>query len=58
MVILMNKGSVRKPRNVFVAPEALHKARIEGLRVRKPLGQWLEEVIDEKAAGEEETKHS
>ena len=53
MVTLMNEKSVRKPRNVWINPDALRKARIEALRAKKSLGQWLEEIIEEKAAREE-----
>jgi predicted HicB family RNase H-like nuclease len=44
----MNEKPVRKPRNVKIDPEALHRARVEALRSKKTLGEWLEEVIDEK----------
>ena len=44
----MNEKPVRKPRNVLINPEALHRARVEALRSKKTLGEWLEEVIDEK----------
>jgi len=54
----MNKKVVRKPRNIWINPDALHKARIEALRARKSLGQWLEELIEEKLAKEETEKHS
>jgi len=57
-VIPMNKKVVRKPRNIWINPDALHKARIEALRARKSLGQWLEELIEEKLAKEETEKHS
>jgi len=33
---------------VKINPEALHRARVEALRGRKTLGQWLEEAIEEK----------
>ncbi|GAI18955.1 unnamed protein product, partial [marine sediment metagenome] len=49
----MNEKLLRKPRNVKINPEFLHKARIEALRARKSLGQWLEEAIDEKIEREE-----
>lgn len=49
----MKEKSVRKPRNVWINPDALHKARIQALRAKKPLGQWLEEAIEEKAESEE-----
>ena len=35
----MNEKPVRKPRNVKIDPEALHRARIEALRARKTLGE-------------------
>ncbi len=47
---------VRKPGNVFINPDALHEARVEALRARKPLGQWLEEAIDEKIEREQKIK--
>jgi len=53
MVAAMNEKPVRKPRNVKIDPEALHKARVEALRSRKTLGEWLEEAIDEKIEREE-----
>ncbi|GAI00784.1 unnamed protein product [marine sediment metagenome] len=53
MVTAMNEKLLRKPRNVKINPEFLHKARVEALRARKSLGQWLEEAIDEKIEREE-----
>ena len=53
MVTPMNEKPVRKPRNVKIDPEALHRARVEALRSRKTLGEWLEEAIDEKIEREE-----
>jgi predicted HicB family RNase H-like nuclease len=41
MVTLMNLKTIRKP-------DALHRARVEALRERKTLGEWIEEAIDEK----------
>ena len=49
----MNEKPVRKPRNVKIDPEALHKARVEALRSKKTLGEWLEEAIDEKIEREQ-----
>jgi len=49
MVTVMNKKPIiRKPRNVKIDPEALYRTRVEAVRERKTLGQWLEEAIDEK----------
>ena len=48
MVTTMNEKPVRKPRNVKIDPEALHRARVEALRERKTIGEWLEQAIDEK----------
>ena len=48
IVTPMNEKPVRKPRNVLIDPEALHKARVEDLRSKKTVGEWLEEAIDEK----------
>ena len=53
METLMNKRGLRKPRNVLINPDTLHEARVEALRARKSLGQWLEEAIDEKIEREE-----
>ena len=53
MVTMTNEKSARKPRNVWINPDALHKARVEALRAKKPLGQWLEELIDEKIEREQ-----
>ena len=49
----MKEKSVRKPRNVWINPDALHKARIRALHAKKPLGQWLEEIIEERIESEE-----
>ena len=49
----MNEKPVRKPRNVKIDPEAFHRARVEALRSKKTLGEWLEEAIDEKIEREQ-----
>jgi len=49
----MNEKIIRKPHNVKINPEGLHKARVEALRSKKTLGEWLEEVIEEKIAREQ-----
>ena len=48
MVTLENRKAVRKPRNILINPDTLHKAQVEALRERKTIGQWLEELIEEK----------
>ena len=53
MKTLINKRGLRKPRNVLINPDTLHEARVEALRARKSLGQWLEEAIDEKIEREQ-----
>jgi len=53
METLINKRGLRKPRNVLINPDTLHEARVEALRARKPLGQWLEEAIKEKTEREQ-----
>ena len=53
MVTLMNEKPVRRPRNVKVNPDTLYKARVEALRSRKTLGEWLEEAIDGKIERQE-----
>ena len=52
MVTQTNEKPVRKPRNIKINPETLHKARVEALRAKKALGEWLEETIEEKIARE------
>ena len=53
MVASMNEKIIRKPRNVKINPDSIIKARIESLRSKKSLGEWLEEAIEEKATREE-----
>ncbi|MBA7557537.1 hypothetical protein ES705_50297 [subsurface metagenome] len=53
MVTPMNEKPVRKPRNVKIDPETLHRARVEALRSKKTVGEWLEEAIDEKIEREQ-----
>ncbi len=53
MVTPRNRKSVRKPRHVLIDPEALHRARVEALRSKKTLGEWLEDAIEEKIEREE-----
>jgi predicted HicB family RNase H-like nuclease len=53
MKTLINKRGLRKPRNVLINPDTLHEARVEALRARKSLGQWLEEAINEKIEREQ-----
>lgn len=48
MVIPMSEKLVRKPRNVKINPDALHRAQVEALREKKALSEWLEEAIEEK----------
>ena len=55
MVTLKNQKSVRKTRNILINPDALHKARVESLRERKTIEQWLEELIEEKIEREQKT---
>ena len=52
-IVAMNEKLVRKPRNVLINPEALHRARIEALRSKKTVGEWLEEAIEEKIEREQ-----
>ena len=53
MITPINEKPVRKPRNVKIDPEALHRARVEALRSKKTVGEWLEEAIDEKIEREQ-----
>ena len=53
MVTPMNEKPVRKPRNVLIDPEALHRTRVEALRSKKTLGEWLEEAIEQKIEREQ-----
>jgi len=38
---------------LFIEAEALHKARVEALRSKKTLGEWLEQAVDEKIKREQ-----
>jgi len=49
----MSEKPIRKPRNIKIDPEAVHRARVEALRSKKSLGEWIEEAIDEKIEREE-----
>jgi len=33
----MNEKPIRKPRNIKIDPEAVHRARVEALRLKKSL---------------------
>jgi len=48
IIDMENKQSARKPRNILIDPEAIHKARIEALRAKKTIGEWLEETIQQR----------
>ena len=48
MVSLMNEKVIRKPRNILINTEALHKARVEALCSKKIVGEWFEEAREEK----------
>ena len=50
MVVSTNEKPVRKPRSVKINPDSLLEARVEAVRSRKTLGEWLEEAIEEKIA--------
>ena len=49
---------VREGKYIKVRPSILKKARLRAVISDKPLGQWMEEAIEEKVAREEreETK--
>jgi len=53
-MVAMNEKLLRKPRNVLINPEALHRARVEALRLKKTVGEWREEAIEEKIEREKE----
>ena len=43
------KESKSKPNvSIRIDPEVLHQAKIEAVKARKTLGEWLEEAIREK----------
>ena len=43
------KESRRKPNtSIRIDPEVLHQAKIEAVKTKKTLGEWLEEAIKEK----------
>jgi len=48
IIDMENKKSARRPRNILIDPEAIHKARIEALRAKKTIGEWLEETIQQR----------
>ena len=52
MATSINEKLARKPRNVLINPDILHKARVEALRERKTIGEWLEQLIEKKIARE------
>ena len=56
MVSPKNQKSVRKPRDVLIHSEVLHKARVETLRSKKTIGEWFEEAIGEKIERGKEAK--
>ena len=49
----INEKIVKKPHIVKTDPEAFHRARVEALRSKRTLGEWLEQAIDEKIEREE-----
>ena len=47
------KESKSKPNvSIRIDPEVLHQAKIEAVKAKKTLGEWLEEAIKEKIARE------
>ena len=52
-IVILDRKSVRKPRNILIDPDTLHKAHIEVLRSKKTLREWREEAIEEKIEREE-----
>lgn len=47
------KHSRRKPNlSIRMSPDALHQARVAAVTVKKTLGEWLEEAIQEKVKRE------
>lgn len=47
------KESKSKPNvSIRIDPEVLYQAKIEAVRAKKTLGQWLEEAIREKISEE------
>ena len=47
------KESKSKPNiSIRIDPEVLHLAKIEAVKAKKTLGEWLEEAIQEKIARE------
>ena len=48
----------RQSRNMKIKPSILRKAHHSAIESQKRLGEWLEEAIGEKAAREEDKKHS
>ena len=51
--MVINEKIVRKPHMVRIDLEAFHRARVEAVRSKRVVGEWLEEAIDEKIGREE-----
>ena len=52
---LQDAGPGRTPNiSLRINPDAYHAARIEAVTVRKTVGQWIEEAINEKIEREKE----
>jgi predicted HicB family RNase H-like nuclease len=48
------KESKSKPNvSIRIDPEVLHQAKVEAVKAKKTLGEWLEEAIREKTLGKE-----
>ena len=44
----MKRNGIRPNTSIRIDPEVLHQARVAAVTVRKTLGEWLEEAIQEK----------
>ena len=51
--LVINEKIVRKPHVVRIDLEAFHRARVEAVRSKRVVGEWLEEAIAEKIEREE-----
>lgn len=51
----MKEGKSKPNVSIRIDPEILHLAKIEAVKAKKTIGQWLEEAIREKMIKETES---
>ena len=50
----MKRSGIRPNTSIRIDPDVLHQARIAAVTVKKTLGQWLEQAIEEKIQRDKE----